>query len=243
MKRYKIIIQYDGSFFSGWQLQSDKRTIQGEVEYALTKINNGTNVRAIGAGRTDSGVHATGQVAHFDIDTNLTSKELLKAINGNINNDIEVKNCIEVSSLFHARFSAIRRHYSYRVSVSDFILDRSFTHHTKKLDLSILNKVAKSINGDKDFTSFSKINKNVLNRRCIIYESLWNSSGEILNYTIVGNRFLHHMVRYLVGTMIEVALGNFDIKIFHKLLSDPIENVNIHKAPSSGLVLTEVEYD
>ena len=107
MKRYKVIVQYDGLAFNGWQTQKSGRTIQGEIELALSKINKSKNVRIHGAGRTDTGVHATGQVAHFDLETSLDSFQLKDAINGNLSGDIRIMSCEQVSMDFHARFSAI----------------------------------------------------------------------------------------------------------------------------------------
>ena len=111
MARYKIIIQYDGTGFRGWQLQKNERTIQGELELALSKINKDKKVRLHGAGRTDTGVHATGQVAHFDIYIDMKPKKIKDALNGNLPRDIKVMELSKVDENFHARFSANRRHY------------------------------------------------------------------------------------------------------------------------------------
>ncbi len=243
MLRYRIIIQYDGTRFRGWQLQKNHRTIQGELEKSLKKINKNKLVRVHGAGRTDTGVHATGQVAHFDLSTDLDDIKLKNALNGNLPKDIRVMNCDQVTDKFHARFSAKKRHYLYRTRNNKFLLDRNFTWSIEKLDLDRLNDVAKIIKGDHDFTSFSRNNKNLDNRRCIIYESLWKEDNEIVNYYIAGNRFLHHMVRYLVGTMVEVIRQKFEFDYFKELINSPTENVNIFKAPPQGLVLTKVDYD
>ena len=243
MSRFRVIIQYDGTGFRGWQLQKKDRTVQGELEKSLKKINDNKVVRLHGAGRTDTGVHATGQVAHFDLQTDLNTSELENALNGNLPKDIRIMNCDQVSDKFHARFSAIKRHYLYRTRNNKYLLDRNYTWSTEKLDLDKLNNVAKIIKGDHDFTSFSRSNKTLDHRRCIIYESLWKEDSEIVNYYITGNRLLHHMVRYLVGTMVEVIRGKFEIEYFKELINRPLENVNIFKAPPHGLVLTKVDYD
>ena len=243
MPRFSIIIQYDGTGFRGWQLQNNERTVQGEIESALLNLSDSTLTRVHGAGRTDTGVHATGQVAHFDLDTKLDNIELKNALNGNLPKDLRIMNCDNVSEEFHARFSAIKRYYLYRIRMDDFLLDRNYTWTTEKLDIDKLNEVAKIFIGVHDFTSFSRNNKELEHRRCIIYESLWKEDNEIVNYNIVGNRFLHHMVRYLVGTMIEVARGKFEFEQFKKLIEQPIENANIYKAPPRGLVLTKVDYE
>ena len=242
MSRFRVIIQYDGTGFRGWQLQKNERTIQGELEESLKKINHNNLIRVHGAGRTDTGVHATGQVAHFDLSTNLDTSELKNALNGNLPKDIRVMDCDQVSDNFHARFSAKKRHYLYRTRNNKYLLDRNYTWSTEKLDLDKLNEVAKIIKGNHDFTSFSRFNKNLDHRRCIIYESLWKEDSEIVNYHITSNRFLHHMVRYLVGTMVEVLRDKFELEYFKELINKPSENVNIFKAPPQGLVLTKVDY-
>ena len=242
MSRFRVTIQYDGTGFRGWQLQKNDRTIQGELEKSLKKINDNNLIRVYGAGRTDTGVHAIGQVAHFDISTNLDTRELKNALNGNLPKDITVMDCEQVSDDFHARFSAKKRHYLYRTRNNKYLLDRNYTWSTEKLDVVKLNNIAKVITGDHDFTSFSRNNKNLDHRRCIIYESLWKQDNEIVNYYITGNRFLHHMVRYLVGTMVEVLRDKFELEYFKALINKPSENVNIFKAPPQGLVLTKVDY-
>ena len=243
MSRFSIIIQYDGTAFFGWQLQKKSRTIQGELEKTLLNINKNFPIRVHGAGRTDTGVHAIGQVAHFDLKTKLNPSELKNALNGNLPKDIRVMDCTIVSDKFPARFSAKKRHYLYRPRNNKYLLDRNYTWSTEKLDLDKLNDVAKIIEGNHDFTSFSRNNKNLEHRRCIIYQSLWKEDSKIVNYHIVGNRFLHHMVRFLVGTMVEVIREKFELEYFKDLIDKPSDDVNIFKAPPQGLVLTKVEYD
>ena len=242
MSRFRIVVQYDGTGFRGWQLQKNDRTIQGELEKSLMIINDNIMIRVHGAGRTDTGVHATGQVGHFDLKTDLEPGKLKNALNGHLPKDVRVMHCDQVSVGFHARFSAKKRYYLYRTRNDKFLLDRNYTWSTEKLNIVKLNDAAKIINGDHDFTSFSRNNKNLEHRRCIIYESLWKEDNEIVSYHITGNRFLHHMVRYLVGTMVEVARNKFELEYFKELIDRPSENVNIFKAPPQGLVLTRVDY-
>ncbi len=243
MSRYKIIIQYDGTGFRGWQLQNNERTIQGELESALNRINNHKQTRVHGAGRTDTGVHATGQAAHFDINIDMKPEKIKDALNGNLPHDIKVMELSKVDENFHARFSANKRHYKYRIRTDGFILDRNFTWHTDPLDLNMLNKAAKTFLGENDFTSFSKNNKNLEHYRCIVYESIWKGEDQVLNYYVVANRFLHHMVRYLVGTMVEIARGRYEFEDFNNLIKYPKENVHVIKAPPQGLILTHVDYE
>ena len=138
MKRYKLVCQYDGANFSGWQLQNDNRTVQGELEKVLTKLNKGELVRVIGSGRTDAGVHALGQVAHFDMSTKLKINDLKKAINGNLHEDCYVNFIELVDEEFHARFSASQRSYIYSCRQNRYLLDRNKVWNTGKLDICLL---------------------------------------------------------------------------------------------------------
>ena len=149
----------------------------------------------------------------------------------------------KVDENFHARFSANKRHYQYRIRTDGFILDRNFTWHTDPLDLNVLNKAANTFLGENDFTSFSKNDENLNHHRCIVYESIWKDEDQVLNYYVVANRFLHHMVRYLVGTMVEIARGRYEFEDFKDLIKYPKENVHVIKAPPQGLILSHVDYE
>ena len=243
MPRFKITLHYDGTGFRGWQLQNKERTVQGEIEDALQILNKKKLIRVHGAGRTDTGVHAMGQVAHFDFNTDMDTCALKDALNGNLARDVRVMDCAVVSPEFHARFSALRRYYQYRCRTNVFLLDRNYTWPTGSVDLSLLNEAASVIIGNHDFTSFSKNSEDLDHRRCIIYDSVWKENGDVVNYHVSANRFLHHMVRYLVGTMLEISRGKIKMEQFKELINHPIENVNIFKAPPQGLVLTRVDYD
>ncbi|MBC8345903.1 MAG: tRNA pseudouridine(38-40) synthase TruA [Candidatus Marinimicrobia bacterium] len=243
MPRFKITVQYDGTGFRGWQLQKKDRTVQGEIEDALQILNQKESIRVHGAGRTDTGVHATGQVAHFDFNTDLDTCALQDAINGNLARDVKIMDCTVVSPEFHARFSATRRYYNYRCRTNNFLLDRSYTWKIGSVSLPLLNEAAGMIVGNHDFTSFSRNSENLEHRRCIVYDSVWKEDGAVVNYQVSGNRFLHHMVRYLVGTMVEISRGKYKLEQFKELINHPIDNVNIYKAPPQGLALTQVDYD
>ncbi|MEE8437810.1 MAG: tRNA pseudouridine(38-40) synthase TruA [Candidatus Neomarinimicrobiota bacterium] len=243
MPRFKIIIQYDGVKFFGWQLQKQTRTVQGELEQALKTINGGQAIRVHGAGRTDTGVHALGQTAHFDLDSNLSAVELKKALNGNLGRDVEILDCQKAADDFHARYSARKRNYYYLCRTDNFLLDRSFIWKTGPLNSGLLNKAARMLLGVHDFTSFSRVNHDLESSVCSIYESAWKTTGPIVNYRVSANRFLHHMVRYLVGTMVEISKGRFDLAEFENLLDNPKVDAKIYKAPACGLVLENVEYD
>ena len=238
-----MTIQYDGTSLYGWQSQNSERTVQGEIETALKKIFKNQKINLIGSGRTDAGVHALGQVANIKLDSSMSSEEFINAINGNIGNDISIVDCNEVSSEFNSRFSAIKRQYEYRVSNSYSPITRKYIWHVKdKLNLDKLNECAELVLGEHDFTLLSKKNDDIKNKTCDIYISSWSSNDDYFFYNIAGNRFLHHMVRYLVGMMIEIVVGNkISIKDFRNTL-DCIDRKLLYKAPAKGLYLKNVYY-
>jgi tRNA pseudouridine38-40 synthase len=243
LPRFKIDIQYDGSAYHGWQVQKSDRSIQGELEGALSILSKGEKINVIGSGRTDSGVHALQQIAHFDWNTDMATCDITPALNGNLPEDIRVMDCAVVPGDFHVRFSAVKRQYVYQCRTDNFIMDRHIVWKTGKLDVEKLNELALLIMGEHDFTSFSKFNPEVENRVCTITLSEWSNEGEIVNYRIAANRFLHHMVRYLVGSMVEVTRKKMTKSEFEKLLNEPRENVKIFRAPAQGLFLEKVEYN
>ncbi len=242
MQRYKILLQYDGTNYFGWQLQPEQVTIQGELERALAVLNAGQRVIVVGAGRTDTGVHARGQVAHFDLETCLSPDELGRAINGNLPYAIRVRSCELTNTDFHARYSAKQRKYQYFCRTDDNVIAQQYFWPVQSVDINLLHECAQDIIGEYDFTAFSKTGQEQENRCCKVYESTWNESATVLNFTVVANRFLHHMVRYLVGTMVAVGQGSLALKDFRQLIDHPREDVRIYRAPAGALVLQEVSY-
>ena len=245
MRRYKIIIQYDGTNFSGFQSQKNQSGIQDKIESSIASLNHDKKVRIYGASRTDTGVHALGQVAHFDLDSKLNDKDLLRAINARLDRQIRISSLKEINENFHSRFDAISKEYNYLCCLSDNPLLLKDHHYIKKVDFNILSDVSKIIEGEHDFLSFSKFS-NKKNNYCKIFTSKWvfdDNNEEKLSYIIHGNRFLHHMVRYLVGSMIAVSQNKITIDYFRTLLNQPIKDAKIFKAPSNGLVLKEIFYE
>ena len=237
-------MQYDGKLFQGWQVQASGRTIQGEIESALKQIHPNEKVTLHGSGRTDSGVHAKGQVASVKLNSSLNPHQLLKALNSKLKKDIRIVSCIEAQQDFHARFSAKYRKYQFYLSFieSPFNYDRSWN---VKFDISftLLDDCAKLIIGEHDFTGFSKSNDEILNKKCVIFESRWEQIDDEFRYTVIANRFLQHMVRFLVGTMIEVARGRMSIGDFKLFLKGGHPSLAVVRAPAHGLYLVEVTYD
>ena len=244
LKNYKITISYDGTSLHGWQIQKNSRTVQGDIENALEKIFN-QKINLIGSGRTDSGVHALGQVANFKVSTSMTPDELKNALNGNLRRDIFIINCNEVSIDFHSRFSAVKREYIYKIQTNFTPISRNFSWSLDSsfIDINILNECSKLVMGEHDFSQLSKKNVEIENKNCHIYSSKWIVDDSSLNYIISANRFLHHMVRYLVGVMIEVSKNNLlSIDDFESMLNANKRKF-IFKAPSKGLYLNRVLYD
>lgn len=243
MSRYKLIIQYDGALFFGWQMQTDLRTVQGEIENALKNIyKTNDRIPVYGSGRTDTGVHAIGQVAHFDIKTKLPTVKLKDAINANLSDDCRIISIEKVLDNFHARFSALKRHYRYQCFRGNSILYRNQAWCIRINNINRINRLAKLLIGNHDFTSFSKKRINNQHNICEIFKAEWKDDGEFINFFITGNRFLHHMVRYLVGTMVQNINGDLSENSFHSLLSSPQKDAKIYKAPPQGLILEKVDY-
>lgn len=238
-----MIVQYDGTDFFGWQVQAKGRTVQGDIQLALQKIHLHEKITLNGSGRTDSGVHAKGQVASIKIDSGLTSEQLVKAINSSLEKDVRIMSCIEANQDFHARFSAKDRRYEYHTVTEE----TPFTHKRSwclkySVDLQVLNECAALVIGNHDFTAFCKANAEVKHKRCIVFDSKWERTTTGLIFHVNANRFLQHMVRFLVGTMLEVGRGRMTINDFKSFMNGGHPELSVVRAPAYGLYLAEVSY-
>jgi len=245
MSNFKLDISYDGNNFFGWQIQKKGRTVQGEISLALEKVFNEKKINLIGAGRTDSGVHANQQIANIKIDTYLKPISIKNAINANIKNDVYINSCEIVDETFNSRFDASSRDYIYIISNHFNPIKRNNVWHVDGLSFKVdlLNEIAKCLIGKNDFSTFCKQNSLRENNQCDIFYSKWSVDKKQLYFSIKGNRFLHHMVRYLVGTMISVVTGKLDLKTFKDLFyNKQISNLVI-KAPAHGLYLNKIYYE
>jgi len=239
-----MTIEYDGTNFHGWQIQKNARTAQGDIENALKKIFQLQNINLIGAGRTDAGVHAVAQTANVKLETSMDSEELKNAVNGNIINDIYISNCLEIDHEFHSRFSATKREYEYKISTFYSPINRNnYWNIDHKINTEILSECASLILGEHDFTQLSKKNSEIKNKTCHVYDSTWKYNGNRFYYLIKANRFLHHMVRYLVGVMIEISRGNNLTIDDFKLMLNGVERKIIFRAPAKGLYLKKIYYE
>jgi tRNA pseudouridine38-40 synthase len=242
MQNYKIVVSYDGTDYQGWQRQPEKRTIQGLIESALEKIS-GKKIPVIGSGRTDAGVHAQGQVAHFKVHSRLENDEFLRAFNGILPGDIRIRSIKKVSHEFHALKSAQSKIYKYRIfhspNISPFIL-RYVLQWNSPLDSTKMEEAAKLFIRKADFTPFSS-NRLLFPFRVVTRSEIRKKGKEII-YTVEANGFLRYMVRSIVGTLIEVGRGKLDpgqIENFFKLNKrSPL----CPTAPAKGLTLIRVKY-
>ena len=243
IKNFKLTIQYDGTNYSGWQIQKDQETVQGTLKQSVENIIHNNNVNIIGSGRTDSGVHSLGQVMNMKIETNMNETEMLKSMNANLPYDIKVVKSEIVDESFNARFSAKKRDYIYQITNKATPFNyKYYWQYPYTYDLGILNKCADIILNQSDFSNFCKHSSDINNYNCDIYKSLWIQDNDGLKYNISANRFLHHMVRMLVGTMLEVSRGKLLVDDFIELFNMNDNKRNILTAPSKGLYLSKVFY-
>jgi tRNA pseudouridine38-40 synthase len=212
-RRIRLTLEYDGARFSGWQRQPEDRTVQGEMESALARlIGADVPLRVAAAGRTDRGVHATGQVISIaGLPDRWTPGEIVRALNAVLPVDVRARHGAEAEGDFHARFSAIARGYVYRVATvpharSPFIRRWSWPFGAP-LPLEVLGALAGEITGTHRFRAFAKSGQPQRGYACTVHRSEWREWTYGVAYHVVANRFLHHMVRYLVGTMVEAASG------------------------------------
>ncbi len=242
IRNIKIIVEYEGTAYCGWQYQQNVPTIQGELEQAIYRLT-GETVRVTAAGRTDTGVHARGQVANFSIEKNLPLHKIKMGLNAHLPKDIVVKAAEQVPVSFNARFSARQRIYHYYITTERTALQRHFCWQVfSRLDLSALPELAAGVIGDHDFGAFCRAEVQSDHKRCIVTESRWMQQDALWVYRIAANRFLHGMVRTLVGTMIDVARGRFTPQQFDAIFQSRDRNQAGPAAPAKGLILEEVVY-
>jgi tRNA pseudouridine38-40 synthase len=284
-QNWKLTLAYDGTDFSGWQIQPGEPTIQGELQAALGRVT-GESPLPQGSGRTDAGVHALGQVASFELQANIPAENLLHAVNRTLPPAIRVLEARTVCGTFHARHSAIAKTYEYRVfreAVCPPFLARYVHVCPWPMDVELLQRSARFFMGEHDFLSFAATDPDLATRKAslspefaemsnrapnermaaavaslepeplgkgairTILSSTWehsrSESGDLLIYRVRGNGFLHHMVRNLVGTMLDVGRGYLDITAIPAILAARSRSAAGPTAPARGLYLHSVEYE
>jgi tRNA pseudouridine38-40 synthase len=241
--RYFIKLAYNGTPYHGWQYQPNASSVQETMNKAISTVLN-SEISIMGAGRTDTGVHAKKMYAHFDFETPFDIPNIVHKLNSFLPKDIVVYNIITVPDEAHARFDALKRTYEYHITIfkDPFLQEQSWYFH-QKLDVDLMNQAAKLLFNHIDFQCFSKVNTDVNTFDCTIFEANWKQNNNQLVFTISANRFLRNMVRSIVGTLVNVGLHKITLDDFNTI----IENKNRDKAgfsvPAHGLYLTEIEYD
>lgn len=244
MSRYKLVVQYDGTNYCGWQVQPNGTSVQQVLTDALTKIAVGS-VKVTGSGRTDSGVHARGQVAHVDMTTSVPYDKIPFAVNIHLPSDISVLTAELVDEDFHARYSAKAKTYEYRLYVSKVkypLLDRYATRIEQTPDIQKMQEVAKLFIGEHDFKAFMSVGSKVESTVRTIYE-LSIDSGEQIVFRIKGNGFLYNMVRIIVGTILEVGYGKKALDTVAQALQGGDRKLAGKTTPACGLTLYSVDYE
>ena len=242
MQRYFIEIMYDGANYHGWQVQPNSITVQEQLEKAISTVL-GQKISVMGAGRTDTGVHAKQFFAHFDTDIDLLNSNIVYRLNSFLPQDISVKTIFGVKSDAHSRFDATSRTYEYIIynSKNPFNVGRAHFIH-KPLDLNQMNQAAKCLFDFTDFTSFSKLHTQTKTNNCSIKKAIWKNRGDTIVFTIEADRFLRNMVRAIVGTLLEVGQSRMSINEFINVLESKDRSIAGASVPAHALYLTKVDY-
>jgi len=248
---YKLLIQYDGTDFHGWQIQEGRRTVQGELTRALSLID-GRSVNVHGSGRTDAGVHAEGQVASVEVEREITAEKLRAAINGNIGRDVRVLTVETVADDFHARYSAIEKTYVYRIVNGPVISPfwwRYVHHEGRALDLEQMRAGARLFRGRHDWTAFSAAQSDVEDRvRTVTEVEILErpderSQAALIEIRVSAEGFLRYMVRAMAGTLTALGRGELDLDSISQALETGNRPLAAVTAPACGLTLLHVRYE
>jgi len=247
---FKLILQYDGTDFHGWQIQGELRTVQGELTRVLSLLES-AKVNVHGSGRTDSGVHAQGQVANVQLQREMTPHKLRNAINGNLQSDLRVLFVDVVANDFHARYSAVSKTYHYRVVHGQVMAPfwvRYAHQEARLIDFEKMNECARLLLGEHDWTAFSAAQSDAESRvRNVTQLEIthgWDGRGhcDLLEFTISANGFLRYMVRSIVGTLLAVGRGEIDVATVARALATGDRDLAGATAPAHGLTLMNVQY-
>jgi len=251
--RYFIKLAYKGTNYHGWQSQPNASSVQETLTKAVSVVLN-SEVSLIGAGRTDTGVHAKEMYAHFDIEAPLDIQILVHKLNSYLPKDIVVFSIIPVHNEAHARFDATRRTYEYHINSfkNPFLKEDSWYFH-QELDIDLMNQAAKLLFNHTDFQCFSKVNTDVNTFDCSIFEAYWTrgiaeqdadkQENDKLVFTISANRFLRNMVRAIVGTLINVGIHKITLDDFNEIIKSKNRDKAGFSVPAHGLYLTKIDYD
>ena len=240
--RYFIALSYNGKAYHGWQIQPNAVTVQETIEDALSKLLN-IKLGITGAGRTDTGVHASQMFAHFDVEFEVDTEQLAYKLNSFLPKDIAIHSIFKVNTDAHSRFSATRRSYDYKIALQKnvFMYDYAYYMH-QELNVERMNKAANVLLKYSDFQCFSKSNTDVKTYNCRIDYAQWRQDHNMLIFTISADRFLRNMVRAIVGTLVNIGLGKLEIEDMHRIIKSKDRSEAGFSVPAKGLYLTEVLY-
>ena len=244
--RFKLTLHYDGGAFRGWQIQPGQPTVQGAIEEAVSRLTGEHRV-VVGSGRTDTGVHATGQIAAVTMPARWSARELARSLNALLPGTIRVQEIEAVPESFHPRIDAVARSYEYRIGTAPRAASpfhrRWCWPLCRALDLDAAARAAHLLPGTREFRAFAKSGQPQQGYLCHVSRARWHPWEDLgAVFEITANRFLHRMVRYLVGTMVDIALDRRKEEEMALLLNGDAELTTSPPAPPSGLFLTRVEY-
>lgn len=241
--RYFIKLAYNGTNYHGWQYQPNAASVQETMNKAFSVILN-SEISLMGAGRTDTGVHAKEMYAHFDFKNPLEEQNLIHKLNSFLPKDIVVYAIIPVADDAHTRFDATKRTYEYHINTfKDVFIQEQSWYFYQKLDLELMNEAAQLLLKHTDFQCFSKVNTDVNTFDCCIFEAHWKKENQKLIFTISANRFLRNMVRSIVGTLINIGLHKINLEDFETIIKNKNRDKAGFSVPAHGLYLTKIEYD
>ena len=243
MKRYFVYLSYNGKNYCGWQTQPNGITVQQKLEESLSVLLR-EKISVVGAGRTDSGVHASYMVAHFDSEAEIDRPFLCKKLNGILPNDIVISKIEEVIPDAHARFDAISRTYKYFVTAQKDPFGEAFTYRLPfSVDYDLMNVAARILFDYEDFTSFSKLHTDTKTNNCRILYAKWEQVNDTTwAFTIQADRFLRNMVRAIVGTLLEVGRGKITLEDFRAIIEEKNRNKAGTSVPAHALFLVDIVY-
>lgn len=240
--RYFIKLAYNGTAYHGWQIQPNAASVQETLNKAFSVLLN-SEINLMGAGRTDTGVHAKEMYAHFDCENPFDIPKLFHKLNSFLPKDIVIYQIFPVDSEAHTRFDATKRTYEYHIHLfKDAFLQEQSWHFTQDLDVNLMNEAAGLLFNHTDFQSFSKVSTDVNTFDCTIFEAYWTKEGNKLIFTISANRFLRNMVRSIVGTLVNVGLYKITLADFNTIIESKNRNKAGFSVPAHGLYLTKIEY-